>query len=102
MAVKNLTVSGSVYYTGTAWSSYVAGIAAYVASTSELEGLTSHVDLDNTSNYTGGIAAYMTGASKISRCINHGNIDSNGGYVGGILGHGYSSDPLISNCCYSR
>lgn len=96
--IKNLTVSGNVYYTGTDWSSYVAGIAAYVGGTSKLKDLTSNVILSNTSDYTGGIAAYMTGASKIFRCINHGDINSSGGYVGGILGRGYSSDPLISNC----
>ncbi|WP_213995989.1 InlB B-repeat-containing protein [Tepidanaerobacter syntrophicus] len=96
--IQNLTVEGSVKYTGTAWSSYVSGVAAYVAGTCELEGLTSNVALDNPSDNTGGIAAYMSGASKISRCINHGVIHSDDSYVGGILGRGNSSDAVISNC----
>lgn len=96
--IQNLAVEGSVKYTGTAWSSYVSGVAAYVAGTCELEGLTSNVALDNPSDNTGGIAAYISGASKISRCINHGVIHSDDSYVGGILGRGNSSDAVISNC----
>ena len=96
--IKNLTVEGRVKYTGTSWSSYVSGIAAYVAGICKLEGLTSSVTLDNPSDYTGGIAAYMSGASEISRCINHGEIHSGDSYVGGILGRSNNSQAVISNC----
>ncbi|HHY71451.1 MAG TPA: hypothetical protein GX519_07395, partial [Thermoanaerobacterales bacterium] len=96
--IRDLTVEGSVKYVGTAWNSYVSGIAAYVAGTCELEGLTSSVALDNPSNNTGGIAAYMSGTSKISRCINHGEIHSGDSYAGGILGRGNNSQAVISNC----
>lgn len=96
--IRNLTVEGSIEYTGTSWSSYVSGIAAYVAGTCQLEDLTSSVALVNPSDHTGGIAAYMSGASKISHCINHGDIYSGDSYTGGILGYGSSSSAIISDC----
>jgi hypothetical protein len=92
--IRNVTVMGSV--TGTADSSYAAGIVAY-ATNSLIENCTNRASVSASGSYAAGIAAHIGDASSVKNCVNRGAVKGSTG-VGGIVGISYTGEDAIAAC----
>ncbi|MHC6179076.1 beta strand repeat-containing protein [Clostridium sp. JNZ X4-2] len=94
--IKNLTVDGSLNFTGPVGG---GGIANTI-SNGLIENCHNKADINSTDGMNGGIA-YMATNSTISNCTNSGNITGGKrGYIGGIVGN-INGDSDIINCVNS-
>jgi hypothetical protein len=97
--IRNLSVSGSV-----SGSSFVAGVVAYMNSTSAyVQNVYNTADITVGSNYGGGVAGYIN-AGCLQYAYNTGTI-TGGSYIGGVVGYTYGYRSSYYNTvryCYNR
>ncbi|MDR3311268.1 MAG: S-layer homology domain-containing protein [Oscillospiraceae bacterium] len=92
--IRNVTVSGTA--TGTAASSYAAGIAAY-ASGSRIENCVNRAAVTASGIGAAGIAAYICDGTTVTDCSNRGAVAGKTG-VGGIVGISYTAGDKTERC----
>ena len=92
--IRNLSVYGTV--SGTARSSYAAGVAAYVRG-GAVENCLNYADVTASGIYAGGIAAMLTEGARVSACFNYGKISAQSG-LGGVVGVSESGEDRIEDC----
>jgi hypothetical protein len=97
--IRNLSVSGSV-----SGSSFVAGVVAYMNSTSAcVQNVYNTANITVGSNNGGGVAGYIN-AGCLQYAYNTGTV-TGGSYIGGVVGYTYGSSSTYYNTvryCYNR
>lgn len=99
--VKNLTVSGSVTYTGTSsFAGAIIGTVPYGDGTATtISGCTVNAVVTATKAYAGGILGSATGNVVIENCTMKGSVISETGAVGGAIGKLVRYDQAESRFC---